>query len=118
MNAPTAASKPAPITNYRDFYPFYLKEHSDPYNRALHYVGSTFVIAVAVLAIVLQNYWLFLLMPVMGYGFAWVGHFFLEHNRPATFTYPLWSLASDWVMYFRFLTGQLGKDLKQAGVRS
>ncbi|MCR9144462.1 MAG: DUF962 domain-containing protein [bacterium] len=113
----SAASSSERITTYRDFYPFYLREHSDPLNRALHYIGTTLVFGVVALSVYLQNYWLLFLMPVMGYGFAWVGHFFVEHNRPATFTYPLWSLLSDYVMYFRFLTGRLGKDLAQAGVK-
>jgi hypothetical protein len=105
------------ITTFRDFWPFYLTEHSVRANRVLHYIGSTLVLVVLASAIYLQNYWLLLLMPVMGYGFAWVGHFFVEHNRPATFTYPVWSLVSDWIMYGNFLTGRLGKELEKAGVR-
>lgn len=116
MGTVTTAA-PTRITTFREFWPFYLNEHSDPLNRALHYIGSTLVLTVLAFGIVSQNYWLLLLMPVMGYGFAWIGHFFVEHNRPATFTYPVWSLISDWIMYFRFLTGRLGKDLKQAGVK-
>jgi hypothetical protein len=113
----TASTASERITTYRDFYPFYLREHSDPLNRALHYIGTTLVFGVLAVSVYFQNYWLLFLMPVMGYGFAWVGHFFVEHNRPATFTYPLWSLISDYVMYFRFLTGKLSKDLAQAGVK-
>ena len=117
VSNPAKSAAAERITTYRDFYPFYLREHSDPMNRLLHYIGTTLVLAVLVAGLVLQNYWLLLLMPVMGYGFAWIGHFFVERNRPATFTYPVWSLVSDWIMYFRFLTGQLGKDLRQAGVK-
>ncbi|MCC5856274.1 MAG: DUF962 domain-containing protein [Idiomarina sp.] len=85
--------------NFSEFYPYYLKEHSDPRCRAMHYVGSTLVLVVLAAALLLPNYWLLLLLPVIGYGFAWVGHFVFEHNKPATFKYPGYSLLGDWVMY-------------------
>jgi len=93
--------------SFAEFYPYYLAEHSDPRCRALHYVGSTLVLILLGYAIASGRYvWLFAL-PVVGYGFAWVGHFFFEHNRPATFKYPVYSLMGDWVMLFDFLTGRL-----------
>ena len=98
------------ITSFKEFYPFYLAEHSNPTCRALHYVGSLLVLTVLAYALMNQQYSLLWALPVIGYGFAWVGHFFVEHNRPATFKYPFYSLASDWVMLFQFLTGSLPKE--------
>lgn len=98
------------INSFEEFYPFYLAEHSNAVCRNLHYVGSSLVIAVLVYAIMSQQLMLLWALPVIGYGFAWVGHFFFEHNRPATFQYPLYSFASDWVMLFQFLTGSLPKQ--------
>jgi len=92
---------------FAEFYPYYLEEHSDPRCRALHYVGSTLVLVVLVWVLVTGTWAALLLLPIIGYGFAWVGHFFFEHNRPATFEYPLYSLMGDWVMLKDFLTGQL-----------
>lgn len=87
------------FNSFREFYPYYLKEHSDGRCRALHHAGSTLVLLVLATAIWQVNYWLLLLLPVIGYGFAWLGHFVFEKNRPATFKHPLYSLAGDWVMY-------------------
>ncbi len=95
------------FASFREFYPFYLGEHSNLACRRLHFIGSTLVLAVIVAAIALRNPWLLFAIPFCGYGFAWVGHFFFEHNRPATFTYPLWSLMGDWVMYWQILTGRI-----------
>lgn len=93
-------------TTFRDFYPFYLGEHTDPVCRRLHVIGSTLVVIVSIATIVTQH-WLWLIaLPVIGYGFAWIGHFFFEHNRPATFTHPLYSLAGDWVMWWQVITGR------------
>lgn len=103
--------------SFTDFWPFYLREHSRPRTRALHYAGTTLVIAVALFAI-LSGRWLWLLaIPLAGYGFAWLAHFAVERNRPATFTYPLWSLAADFKMWWLWLTGRLGAELERAGVR-
>jgi len=70
-------------------------------------VGSSLVLAVLAYALATQNWWCLLLVPVIGYGFAWVGHFRFEHNRPATFTYPLYSLMGDWAMFWQVLSGKL-----------
>ena len=94
-------------TTFRDFYPYYLAEHSDPVCRMLHFTGSWLVLTLLALALVTGNGWWFAAMPVAGYAFAWVGHFFFEKNRPATFTYPVYSLAGDWVMFFHLLTGKI-----------
>ena len=69
------------FASFREFYPFYLGEHSNLACRRLHFIGSTLVLAVIVAAIALRNPWLLAAIPFCGYGFAWVGHFFFEHNR-------------------------------------
>lgn len=92
---------------FRDFYPFYLSQHANKTCRVLHFVGSWLVIAALLMALVTGNAWWYAVMPVAGYGFAWVGHVFFEKNRPATFSYPLFSLAGDWVMFFQLLTGKI-----------
>lgn len=103
-------------TSFAEFWPFYLREHSKPQTRALHYVGTTLVVALALVALVTGRYLLFAALPVAGYFFAWVAHFGVEKNRPATFTYPLWSLLADFRMWFFWLTGRLGAELRKAGV--
>lgn len=92
---------------FREFYPYYLHEHSNLTCRRLHFVGSWGVLGVLLTAILSGNPWWLLGMPVIGYGFAWVGHFFFEHNKPATFRYPLWSLMGDWVMFKDILIGRV-----------
>ena len=93
--------------SFAEFYPFYLSEHSDRVNRRLHFVGSTLVLATLIYALATQTWWALLLMPVFGYAFAWVGHFFVEHNRPATFKHPIYSFCGDWVMYKDILLGKI-----------
>ncbi len=105
-----------PITSFRDFWPYYLREHAKPATRALHYAGTTLVVGIAIYALVTGSWLLFAVLPMAGYGFAWVAHFAVEKNRPATFTYPLWSLAGDFKMWWMWLTGRLGPELDRAGV--
>lgn len=94
-------------SSFAEFYPYYLSEHRNRTCRRLHFVGSTLVIAVIVFAVLSGRLrWLWL-VPVIGYGFAWVGHFAFEKNRPATFKHPLYSLAGDWVMYGQMLRGKI-----------
>lgn len=93
--------------SFRDFYPFYLAEHANRTCRRLHFIGSCLVLAVVGIAIVVRDArWLWL-APLVGYGFAWVGHFAFEKNRPATFKHPLYSLAGDWVMFADVLRGRV-----------
>ncbi|MER0042971.1 MULTISPECIES: Mpo1-like protein [unclassified Pseudomonas] len=95
------------FNSFAEFYPYYLEEHRNPTCRRLHYAGSLLVLVVLGYAL-LSGQWLWLLaLPVIGYGFAWVGHFAFERNRPATFQYPLYSLMGDWVMLKDMLTGRL-----------
>ncbi len=93
---------------FGDFYPYYLSEHRNTTCRVLHFIGSSLVLAAFATALITRNAWWFAAMPLAGYGFAWVGHFFFEKNRPATFTYPLYSFAGDWLMYFQLLAGKIG----------
>ncbi len=92
---------------FKDFYPFYLGQHRHPTCRVLHFVGSTIVLAILLTMLITHHWWLAWFIPLTGYGFAWFGHFFFEKNRPATFTYPLYSFAGDWVMYVQLMTGKI-----------
>ncbi|MDX1458496.1 MAG: DUF962 domain-containing protein [Marinobacter sp.] len=95
------------FSSFAEFYPFYLEEHSDPTCRRLHYLGSVLVLLVAAYALVSGKLAYLWLVPVIGYGFAWVGHFKFEKNRPATFKYPFYSLLGDWVMLKDMLVGRI-----------
>jgi hypothetical protein len=95
------------FTSFRDFYPFYLSQHSDRTCRRLHFVGTALVIGVLAWVLASGTWAGLLLLPVVGYGFAWVGHFVFEKNRPATFRYPLYSLIGDFVMFRDMLTGRI-----------
>lgn len=93
--------------NFRAFYPFYLSEHSNRNCRRMHFAGSTLVLIVIGIAVATRDArWLWL-APLCGYGFAWIGHFAFEKNRPATFSHPLYSFAGDWVMYADILRGRV-----------
>ena len=93
-------------TSLKEFFPFYLKEHQDPTSRVLHFIGTALIVVWIILAVVTSNAWWLVLIPIGGYGFAWVGHAFFERNKPATFQYPLYSLASDLILFWRLLTGR------------
>ena len=94
-------------SNFREFYPDYLAEHRDPTCRRLHFTGSALVVGIALTAAVTRDWRWLVAAPVAGYGFAWLGHFFFERNRPATFHSPLYSLAGDWVMFKDILTRRI-----------
>ena len=94
-------------STFRDFYPFYLSEHANRTNRRLHFVGTSTSLAFIISAAVTMKPLLLLAAVVTGYAFAWVGHFLFEKNRPATFTYPFYSLAGDWVMWKDILTRRI-----------
>src|SRR3954464_9308522 len=93
--------------SFGEFWPYYLGEHSKAATRLLHCCGSLIAIGVLIVFMAVGRWWLFPLAVVPGYAFAWVGHFFVEKNRPATFTYPLWSFMGDWKMLALMLTGKL-----------
>lgn len=96
----------------REFWPFYLGEHSHPVNRWLHAVGSLGVLGIVGAAIATRQPLLLVGAPFMGYGFAWVGHFFVEKNKPASFKYPLKSFISDWRLLYVTLTFQAAAEVE------
>jgi hypothetical protein len=99
--------KQSHFANFSEFYPYYLAEHRKPRCRLMHFIGSTLVLLVLVMVILTQAWsWLWSL-PVVGYGFAWLGHALFEKNKPATFKHPWYSFLGDWVMYKDILTGKL-----------
>lgn len=93
--------------SFKEFYPFYLREHSNLMCRKLHFIGTCGVIALVLLFFFTGNFGLLLLLPVVGYGFAWTGHFIFEKNRPATFKHPFYSLLGDFKMFWEILLGKL-----------
>ncbi len=105
------------LPSYSAFWPHYLREHGRARTRALHFFGTSLAILCLVLLVATGSWWWLLAALVSGYLFAWIGHFFVEHNRPATFTYPLWSLLSDFRMYGLWVSGRLEDELRRAGVQ-
>ena len=95
------------FASFREFYPFYLSEHANRVSRRLHFIGSCGGLALLAMAIVRRNAWCLLVALLCGYGFAWVGHFFFEKNRPATFQHPFYSFAGDWRMFWDVLRGRV-----------
>ncbi len=94
-------------SSFAEFYPLYLSEHQHPVCRRLHVIGSALVVLLVSFAAITATWAALLLVPVVGYSFAWAGHIFFEKNRPATFTYPVFSLMGDWVMLRDVLTGKI-----------
>lgn len=105
------------IPTYAEFWPYYLREHSLPITRWLHFVGTALSVGFALTAALKGDATLVLAAVLSGYGFAWVSHFTLERNSPATFQYPFWSLFSDFRMAGLMLVGRLARHLARAGVR-
>src|SRR5262245_13312507 len=103
----------APFNSFSEFWPEYVRHHASPTSRALHFVGSTLVLLLAAAA-PFSSWSLLALVPVVGYGFAWTGHFLFEGNRPATFHHPLWSLVADWKMWALTLAGRMGSEVERA----
>jgi len=102
------------FATYKEFFSFYLREHSDPRNRMMHATGTLLAVATVVVAIAVRHPWYALLWPVVAYGFAWTGHFLLEGNKPATFGHPFWSFVSDFRMLGLILTGRFKSRLNAA----
>jgi hypothetical protein len=94
------------FSSFKEFYPFYLSEHANTTCRRLHFAGSLCALAILVAALVAGRPLWLLAMPVAGYGFAWIGHFGFEKNKPASFRHPLYSFMGDWVMFGQLLTGK------------
>ena len=93
--------------SFKEFYPFYLSEHSKTPTKILHMIGSLGVIFIFFYSLITQNWNLLYYMPLCGYGFAWTGHFFFEKNKPATFKFPLYSFIGDWIMLKDILIGKV-----------
>lgn len=106
----------ARIATYAEFWPYYLRQHARPGTRAWHYVGSSLSLLCLAGAVAAANPWLLAVVVGAGYGPAWIGHFVVEKNRPATFRYPFWSLVSDFRMYAAWLGGRLPRELAKAGI--
>ena len=102
---------PGRITTFAEFWPFYLGEHSPPLTRALHFVGTTLALAQLIYAAVSMTWQPLIGALLSGYFWAWISHFFIEKNRPATFTYPLWSFVSDWRMWALMAVRRLDGEL-------
>ncbi|MBC6440313.1 MAG: DUF962 domain-containing protein [Rhodospirillales bacterium] len=100
----------ARLQSYREFWPFYVREHLKNTTRWLHFIGTAGVIVIAILTIVKADPWLLPAIPVFGYGFAWLSHAFVERNKPATFTHPVWSLIGDFQMFGLMLTGRMNAE--------
>jgi hypothetical protein len=105
------------IKTYAEFWPYYLREHAKPATRGWHYVGTSLAMVLLITLMATQTWALIPLVFVCGYFFAWMSHGLIEKNKPATFTYPLWSLGSDFKMLFHFLTGTMGRELDKAGIK-
>ncbi len=98
------------FASFQDFWPYYLSEHRLPSNRLLHYIGTFLSLTLLAYAVISQQWLLILGCFIVGYGFAWLGHFVVEKNKPATFKYPLWSFIADYKMCYMALTGTLKNE--------
>ncbi len=103
------------LSSFREFWPFYVAQHLQPANRALHFLGTSLALAALAAALTVSSWWA-LAVPVAGYGPAWAGHVFFERNRPATFRYPLWSLVGDLRMYGLLWADRMEPELERAAV--
>jgi hypothetical protein len=104
------------IRTYDEFWPYYLREHSRPETRNVHFAGTAVAVVSLAALFVSGNLWFILVALVSGYAPAWFAHFFIEQNRPATFRYPFWSLISDFRMAGAWVTGGLDSELDKAGI--
>ena len=100
------------IKSFADFWPYYVRAHSRPPTRILHAIGSMLALACIILGF-MKSPWFFLAAPLIGYSFAWYAHFFVEHNKPATFGHPFYSLAADYVMVAKMLTGRMDDEVRR-----
>ncbi len=101
------------FNSFEEFWPHYVTEHSKPTTRLLHLLGTTVGLACVAYFVATGRWWLFPLGLVPGYGAAWVGHFFIEHNKPATFQYPLWSFMGDYKMIAKMLSGRMNAEVQR-----
>ena len=104
--------------SFREFWPHYLSEHASPTSRFLHMTGTVTAAILLIFLMLTGNLWFLVGSLIAGYGFAWFGHFTIEHNRPMTFTHPIWSLRGDLLMFFLACTGNLKNELKHHGINN
>ena len=101
------------MQSYREFWPFYVSQHLKPGTRLLHFIGTSAALLCIIAAIISYDWWLLLLGPVVAYGPAWIGHFFVERNRPATFSHPFWSMVGDFHMYGLMWAGRMETEIRR-----
>ena len=101
-----------PILSYEEFWKFYVREHSHPKTRWMHFIGTSMVIGLGIAGLLFSPIY-FITMPIAGYSFAWASHFLFEKNRPATFKFPLWSLRADFQMYGYILNGRMNSEVRK-----
>ena len=105
------------IRSFATFWPYYVRQHTHSRTRLLHAAGS--ILAIVVVGVALSvNIWLIVLAPLIGYGFAWYSHFFVEGNRPATFGHPFYSLAADYRMLFLMMAGRMEEEVRKHGIEN
>jgi len=100
------------IKSFADFWPYYVRQHVRPRTRLLHAMGSVLAVALFALAFAI-NLWILVAVPIVGYSFAWYAHFFVEHNKPATFGHPFYSLAADYRMLFLMMAGRMDEEVER-----
>ena len=115
-NYPHSMSKDKDFSNFRDFWPYYLSEHSRHETRLIHIAGTGLSLGLFTLFILFGHWWYLLSAVLAGYGLAWISHVFLERNRPATFTHPIWSFMGDFRMFVLACAGRLNNELKKYGI--
>jgi hypothetical protein len=113
MNQPIVRTQNR-LKSFEEFWPFYVREHSQATNRVVHFIGSTLGLVCLIETFVTGSLWLIPLGLFIGYGFAWFGHFFIERNKPASFKYPLWSFRADWKMWSLMLFGRMESEVRRA----
>jgi hypothetical protein len=99
------------IQSFAEFWPFYVREHRQRATRFWHFCGTTLALGMLAAAVALQLWWLLAAVPVAGYAFAWLSHGLIEKNRPATFSYPLWSLIADFKMWAFIVSGRMAGEV-------
>lgn len=105
------------IETFEEFWDYYVGEHAEKATRVLHFLGTTAALGLLAGGLLTRRRWLLLLAPIAGYGPAWFSHFFVEKNRPATFTYPLWSLQADLVMWWKMVTGTMDAEVERVAAK-
>lgn len=107
-----------PIRSFEEFWPYYVRAHANKTNRILHFAGTTAAVACVLGALVFRRPKLLIAAPIVGYGAAWIGHFFVEGNVPATFGHPLWSLKADFVMASKIVNGTMDAEVERVMAES